>query len=209
MPTVSINTQPKLTAQFIRQAPRLSTAEPLLLAWQAYQNGDLNQAEHLYLQVLLSDARQRDALLGLAAIAQQRGDLADAQALYQRLLRFNPQDEGATAALLSLNSAQMPEKDAVQLEQSGHADPTVLGHYFAAQQRWSPAQGQFFLAYTANPNQPDAALNLAVSLDHLQQIPLALRYYRQALQSKEPANFDRNGVEQRLIELENASGLKP
>lgn len=194
--------------KFIRQSPNLSAPEPVLLAWQAYQNGDFAQAERIYRKVLLTDPRQRDALLGLAAIAQQRGDLVEADALYRRLLRFNPQDDSAKAALLGLNSAQMPEKDAVQLEQSGQSDPLVLGHYFAAQQRWSQAQEQFFLAYNANPNSADAALNLAVSLDHLNQTALARDYYRKALQAKEQINFDRSKVEQRLLELDTA-GQKP
>lgn len=198
-----------LPPKFIRQTANLSAAEPVLLAWQAYQSGDFAQAERIYRKVLVADPRQRDALLGLAAIAQQRGDLADAESLYQRLLRFNPQDEAAKAALLGLNSAQMPEKDAVQLEQTGKADPLVLGHYFAAQQRWSQAQEQFFLAYTANPNNADAALNLAVSLDHLNQTALARSYYRKALQAKEQINFDRSKVEQRLLELDTAAEQKP
>jgi Tfp pilus assembly protein PilF len=178
-------------------------------AWQAYQGGDFVQAERIYRKVLQSDPRQRDALLGLAAIAQQRGEMAEAEGLYRRLLRLNPQDDAAKAALLSLNSAQMPEKDAVQLEQSGKADPLVLGHYFAAQQRWGQAQEQFFLAYTANPNSADAALNLAVSLDHLSQTALARGYYRKALQAKEQSNFDRSKVEQRLLELDSATEQKP
>jgi tetratricopeptide (TPR) repeat protein len=195
--------------KFVRQSPHLSAPDPVMLAWQAYQDGDLEQAELLYRKALLVDPRQRDALLGLAAIAQQRGDLSTASALYQRILRTNPQDESAKAALLMLNSAQMPEQEAVQLEQSGKSDPMTLGQYFAAQQRWSQAQEQFFLAYSANPNNADAALNLAVSLDHLKQTALAKTYYRKALQSKESNHFDRSKVEQRLAELDAASGLAP
>ncbi|MGL6039950.1 MAG: tetratricopeptide repeat protein, partial [Deefgea sp.] len=195
--------------KFVRQSPNLAGPDPVLLAWQFYQNGDLNQAELFYQKALQADPRQRDALLGLAAIAQQRGDLNAAAALYQRILRANPQDQSAKAALMLLNSAQMPEHEAVQLEQSGQSDPMVLGQYFAAQQRWSQAQEQFFLAYSANPNSADAALNLAVSLDHLKQTNLAKTYYRKALQTKETIHFDRSKVEQRLAELDAASGVAP
>ena len=195
--------------KFVRQSPQLGASDPVLQAWQAYQNGDLEQAELLYRKALLADPRQRDALLGMAAIAQRRGDNTAASALYQRILRANPQDESAKAALLMLNSAQMPEQEAVQLEQSGKSDPMALGQYFAAQQRWSQAQERFFLAYSANPNNADAALNLAVSLDHLQQAALAKTYYRKALQLKEPSHFDRSKVELRLAELDAASGVAP
>ena len=195
--------------KFVRESPHFNAPDPLLMAWQFYQSGDLNQAELHYQKALQADPRQRDALLGLAAIAQQRGDLVVAAALYQRLLRANPQDESAQAALLMLNSAQLPEHEAVQLEQSGKSDPMVLGQYFAAQQRWSQAQEQFFLAYSANPNSADAALNLAVSLDHLKQTSLAKTYYRKALQTKGSINFDRSIVEQRLVELDAAAGVAP
>ncbi len=195
--------------KFVRQPPQSTTPEPVLLGWQLYQNGDFERAELFYRKALQADPRQRDALLGLAAIAQQRGDHAAAAAMYQRVLRENPQDEAAKAAVLLLNSAQMPEHEAVQLEQSGKSDPMALGQYFAAQQRWSQAQEQFFLAYSANPNSADAALNLAVSLDHLKQTALAKTYYRKALQTKESIHFDRNKVEQRLAELDATSGLAP
>nr|WP_314898718.1 tetratricopeptide repeat protein [uncultured Deefgea sp.] len=195
--------------KFVRQSPQSGASDPVLQAWQAYQNGDLEQAELLYRKALLADPRQRDALLGMAAITQRRGDNAAASALYQRILRANPQDESAKAALLMLNSAQMPEQEAVQLEQSGQSDPMALGQYFAAQQRWRQAQEQFFLAYSANPNNADAALNLAVSLDHLQQTALAKTYYHKALQTKETIHFERSKVEQRLAELDAVSGVAP
>jgi len=195
--------------QFVRQSASQNSPDPVLLAWQAYQSGHFEQAESLYRKVLLADPRQRDALLGLAAIAQQRGDVSAASALYQRVLRTNPQDESAKAALLLLNSAQLPEQEAVQLEQSGKSDPMVLGQYFASQQRWSQAQEQFFLAYSANPNSADAALNLAVSLDHLKQSALAKTYYLKALQATGTYYFDRSQVEQRLAELNAATGATP
>lgn len=197
------------TAKFVRQAAPLNRADPVMQAWQAYQLGQLDQAEQLYRKVLQSDPRQRDALLGLAAIAQQRGALDVAAGLYQRVLKINPQDESAKAGLLMLNSTQLPEQEAVQLEQSGKSDPTVLGQHFASQQRWAQAQEQFFLAYTANPNSADTALNLAVSLDHLKQSHLAKTYYLKALQSAGPHYFDRNAVEQRLAELDANVGGKP
>ncbi|WP_288843960.1 tetratricopeptide repeat protein, partial [uncultured Deefgea sp.] len=177
-----------------------NSVDPLLPAWQAYQQGDFTQAEQYYQQAMQQNPRQRDAVLGLAAIAQIRGDTPRAQRLYQHLLQLHPEDAAVKQALMALPQA-VAEQDILQLEQSGQADPQVLAQFYAREQRWSQAQAQFFIVYSQNPS-ATAAFNLAVSLDHLQQPTLALQYYRQALQGV--GTFDRSAVQQRIAALSAA-----
>ncbi|MBM5574053.1 lipopolysaccharide assembly protein LapB [Deefgea sp. CFH1-16] len=174
-----------------------NSVDPLLPAWQAYQQGDFTQAEQYYQQAMQQNPRQRDAVLGLAAIAQIRGDAPRARSLYQHLLQLHPEDAAVKQALMALPHA-VAEQDILQLEQSGQADPQLLAQFYAREQHWSQAQAQFFIVYSQNPS-ATAAFNLAVSLDHLQQPTLALQYYRQALQGV--GTFDRSAVQQRIAAL--------
>ncbi|WP_288842167.1 lipopolysaccharide assembly protein LapB [uncultured Deefgea sp.] len=175
----------------------VNTMDPLQQAWQAYQRGEFTQAEQYYQQAMQQNPRQRDAALGLAAIAQIRGDAPRAHSLYRHILQQHPDDAAAKQALLALPQA-VTEQDILQLEQSGQADPQILAQFYASEQRWSQAQAQFFIVYSQYPS-ATAAFNLAVSLDHLQQPTLALQYYRQALQGV--GAFDRSAVQQRIAAL--------
>ncbi|QZA81158.1 tetratricopeptide repeat protein [Deefgea piscis] len=185
----------QIQAQIKRQPA--NPVDPVQQAWQAYQKGEFTQAEQYYQQAMQQNPRQRDAVLGLAAIAQIRGDTPRAHSLYQHLLQLHPQDAAVKQALMALPQA-VAEQDILQLEQSGQADPQVLAQFYASEQRWSQAQAQFFIVYSQNPS-ATAAFNLAVSLDHLQQPTLAIQYYRQALQGV--GAFDRSAVQQRIAVL--------
>jgi uncharacterized protein HemY len=79
----------------------------------------------------------------------------------------------------------------------------TLGNQYAAQARWSEAQAAYFRAFTTDPENPDFAYNLAVSLDQLRQPQLALEYYRKALaaSASRPGAFQRGQVEARIREL--------
>jgi Flp pilus assembly protein TadD len=79
----------------------------------------------------------------------------------------------------------------------------ALGNQYAAQGRWGEAQEAYFRAYSASPENPDYAFNLAVSLDRLRQPKLALDYYGKALAlaAHQPAAFDRAQAEARVAEL--------
>ena len=71
----------------------------------------------------------------------------------------------------------------------------TLGNQFAQQGRWAEAQQEYFKAFTAEPDNPDFAYNLAVSLDHLRQPKLALEYYQARSRSpKARRGFDFDGA---------------
>ncbi|WP_157670701.1 lipopolysaccharide assembly protein LapB [Chitinibacter sp. GC72] len=193
-------------------ASRNQTPAALLQAWGDFQAGELAQAETRYRQILASEPDQRDALLGLAAIALQQGQLGRSAGIYQYLLQLNPQDDEVAATQLALESAtNTAENNAAEanLLQAAQARPFLLGQYYAARQRWQEAQTQYFLAWSEQPDHPDLAYNLAISLDHLRQSALAAEFYQKALTlaAQRKAQFEPAAVRVRLARLqEDADG---
>jgi tetratricopeptide (TPR) repeat protein len=156
--------------------------------YAAYQAGDLPKARAEYLQVLREDSTNRDALLGMAAIEMrsQRYDLADSY--YQRILQADPRDPHAQAGAIALRGQQLDPvqvesrmKSLIAADRNANVLQFTLGNQYAQQGRWAEAQQAYFKAFAADPDNPDFAFNLAVSLDQLQQSKLALEYYRRAL----------------------------
>lgn len=178
--------------------------------YAAYQSGDLTQARTDYEQALREDATNRDAALGLAAVEMRAQRYEQADAIYQRLLQVNPRDPHAQAGMLALRGQAL---DPVQAESRVKtllaADPEAsvlhftLGNQYAQQGRWAEAQQAYFKAYAGDPENPDYAFNLAVSLDQLRQPSLALEYYRRALAAaqKRSSNFAHDTARTRAQQL--------
>jgi tetratricopeptide (TPR) repeat protein len=190
-----------------RSAPQLNPQ--LSAGYAAYQAGDLAKAREAYEQALREEPGNRDAMLGLAAVEMraQRYDLADGY--YQRILRNNPRDAYAQAGALALRAQQIdPVAAESRVKSLIGADPSnvlqfTLGNQYAQQGRWAEAQQAYFRAYAADPENPDVAYNLAVSLDHLRQSALALEYYRKALAlaEKRSASFPPEAARGRIQQL--------
>ena len=177
-------------------------------AYQALNGGQLGTARRQYETVLQQDANNRDALLGLAAVALRENQGAQAAALYVRLLEINPDDGEALAGLIGLRQGDVVQSEAklkAILARAPDSGPVLfaLGNVYAKQRRWPEAQQQFFRAYSAVPGNPDYAFNLAVGLDRLNQPKLAATYYQRALVLAQatPAAFERAVVQARLREL--------
>jgi tetratricopeptide (TPR) repeat protein len=177
-------------------------------AYQAFNTGQLGLARQQYETVLQQDATNRDALLGLAAVALRENQGAQAAALYVRLLEINPDDGEALAGLIGLRQGDVAQSEAklkAILARTPDSAPVLfaLGNVYAKQRRWNEAQQQFFRAYGAAPGNPDYAFNLAVGLDRLNQPRLAATYYQRALTLARtaPAAFDRTVVQARLRDL--------
>lgn len=194
---------------FARKQENDAVDPTLLAAYQAYRNGDLGLSSQHYKEVLRNDGKNRDALLGLAAIAQQQSQDALAAFYYKQILTLDPRDPVANAGMtalvgpadaagtesrLKLLLAQQPQSAALHL---------ALGNHYAEQSRWGDAQQAYFSAYTLEAGNAQIVFNLAVSLDHLGQGKLAAQYYQRALQldTSENAGFDRAQIQQRINEL--------
>jgi Tfp pilus assembly protein PilF len=179
-------------------------------AYAAYLAGNLEAARGDYQQALNEDPGNRDALLGIAALDVRSGRYESAEAGYLRLLQADPRDSEAQAALMALRSGRVDPlaaesrlKSMLAVDPKAHALNFALGNQLAQQGRWAEAQAQYFKAFAAEPNNPDFAYNLAVSLDHLRQPKQALEYYKHAiaLARVRGASFDVSGAEARVAQI--------
>ena len=190
--------------------PARVQADPVLEgAYQAFNAGDLARSRDDYRQVLRASPDNRDALLGLAAVEMQARRYDDAASFYTRLLELDPRDAYAQAGLIGLKGEIDPLAAESRLKNLIAAQPEAsflnftLGNQYAAQGRWAEAQQAYFRAYAGDPEHPDFAYNLAVSLDRMRQAKPALEYYRRALTlaEKRPVSFDKNQVSTRVSQL--------
>lgn len=160
----------------------------LLQAYQAGQQGNVAQASQLYQQVLQEDASQKEALLGLAIIAEQKNEAQKARQYYQKVLALYPKEPSAQMGVLRLDNVSAAQQQAILMQQKAltqEGKPRAgvdfaLANIYATQGDWPAAQQAYFDAYRQDSTHPDYAYNLAVSLDQLQQSALALSYYQKA-----------------------------
>ena len=194
----------------IKHTQESDAVDPALqAAWQAYRNGDYNTAWQRYGEVLRKDAQNRDALLGMAAIAQQQSQDTLAARYYSQVLLLDPRDPVANAGMAELsgttNAAGTESRLKLLLAQHPQSAALhfALGSLYAEQSRWGDAQQAYFNAYNLEQNNAQFAFNLAVSLDHLGQNKLAAQHYQRALQldTSDNSGFNRAQTQQRINEL--------
>ncbi len=178
-------------------------------AYRAFHRDKLNHASRLYSDVLQQEPSNRDALLGLAAIAIKQQRPGDARAIYQQLLRLHPGDSVATAALSNIETSIDSQLNETQLKLMLRQQPSAahlhfaLGSRYANQQRWPEAQSAFFNAWSSDKSNADYSFNLAVSLDHLGKHQQALNFYQRSLQLQHhsSAGFSVEAIERRIHTL--------
>jgi tetratricopeptide (TPR) repeat protein len=174
-------------------------------AYEAYRAGDNQLALMRYNQVLDVDPANRNALLARAAINMQDGQIESAIRDYKALLLANPTDSLAMSSLLAVTD-YAPRETESQLKLMMRDDPQspylnfALANAYGAQKRWQEAQRHYFTALQNNPDDPNYAYNLAVSLEHISQPSSAITYYQRALDNftNGLATFNRDIVNQRL-----------
>ncbi|MGQ0751685.1 MAG: tetratricopeptide repeat protein [Betaproteobacteria bacterium] len=178
-------------------------------AYASLQAGSLTSASQLYSQVLRSEPRNVDALLGLAAIAVRENRNDDASAHYRAILDADPRHALAQSGLIALTgradpiAAESHLKQLIAREPSAHLFFT-LGNLYADQSLWAPAQQAYFQAHHLEPDNPDYVYNLAVGLEHIGQPRLALGFYRRAVElaaAREHVNFDPARARERITAL--------
>lgn len=189
---------------------RLQINPRIAAAYQAFQSGNLASAEDNYQSVLKADAKNTDALHGLAAIRLRQGDPESAEGMYLRILEADPKDSAALAGLVGLKGQADPLQSESRLKNLLASQPDAhqlnfaLGNLYARQGRWNEAQQAYFRAYTGDSEHPDYQFNLAVSLEQLRQPRLALQYYQGALAAaaQRSAAFDPGQAASRVRELQ-------
>ncbi|HSN22022.1 MAG TPA: tetratricopeptide repeat protein [Usitatibacter sp.] len=189
--------------------PRPRVAPDVEAGYRALVSGDLESAHRHYAAALASEPANVDAQLGLATVEARSGRFAEAAAAYRRTLDLDPRNPTALAGLAALADPARPEaiENALRADIARHPESAALeitlGNLLAGQGRWSEAQAAFFEAQRLQPENPDVAYNLAVSLDHLGQRRAAADFYRRALEARrtEAAQFDAAAASRRLAEL--------
>jgi len=197
--------------QITRSAIKPHLHQNLTQAYAAFQRGENNHALTAYQTVLQQEPRNRDALLGVAAIAVRQGNHPQARRYYQEVLKYYPQDPVAQTNLLSISEQANHEDRETQLKtltRTAQQPAYVyfqLGLVYAQQNRWNDAQQAFFEAYRIDSQQADYAYNLAVSLEYLHQPQAAVTYYQRAMQLQQKQvksnSFEPHVVQQRIATL--------
>ncbi len=193
---------------------RTKKSDPIHLlirkAYDAFHQQDYRQSETLYKKVLTREPKNRDALLGLAAIGTKEKRYEYARQKYQYLLKLNPRDSFAIAGLSSIENRVDPKLNESQLKFLLKQQPEsahlyfALGSLYAGQKKWAEAQTAFFSAWSAKETNADYAYNLAVSLDHLNKQKIALKFYKLSLKLKQASsgNFSTADAEKRIQTLQ-------
>lgn len=185
------------------------TAGPstLEVAYAALVQGRLPAAAQAYEQALLANPEERDALLGLAYIAQQQGQPDEARGYYQRVLRHDPGNAIARSGLLAVNAIEDPQALASRAREVAEQNPdsaaaqSTLGHLLAREGRLADAQQAFLRAHSLEPGVALHAFNLAVALDRLRQYGPARQYYERALALLAQSGAERaGGVSQAVVQ---------
>ena len=180
--------------------------ELLNRGWTAFQRGEYDSASKAYNKVLQREARNRDALLGIAAVSVRRGETEKARENYLELLELDPLDPYAHAGLASIaqtEGASLSEsrlKQLIEKQPDGAHLQFVLGNLYAQQDKWPQAQQAYFSAWQGDNENADYAFNLAVSLDHLKKYNEAERFYQSSLNlaHNRKTGFSVDAVENRL-----------
>lgn len=168
--------------------------DPLKEGYLALSYGRLDQAEKHYLAALAQHPHEKDALLGLAVIAQRRMQMDRAASLYRQVLHEDMGNAAAAAGLVSLSmqadpvAAESQLRELLDIKPAAHEFHYALGGVLARQLRWGEAQQSFFRAYNLQPGNALYAYNLAVSLDRLHQPAAALPYYETAARHAKPGD---------------------
>ena len=184
-------------------------------AYALFHQREYREALNLYDQVLAHQPRNRDGLLGKAAIALINSDPDQASQLYKTLLNLNPKDFTARAALTSIHQNSNPPLNHADLlfqireNPQSHALHFALGNLYASTQNWQGAQDAYFNAWSIEANSADYCYNLALSLDQLNKPKHALKLYRKSLLLAQSyhSNFSQQLVKERIDQLNNRLGI--
>ncbi len=178
----------------------------LVTAWHALSQGAYGEALTAYRGFLAREPANIDGWLGSAAALQALGQHAEAERQIRHALTLDPAHPAARAALTATQAARTQRtKAAEQVPTNPAAQALAAGSDAASAGQWQAAQEHFAAASAADPSNPDAAFNLAISQEHLGAKQEAIQAYRRAaaLSAQRAGGFDRRELESRLRQLES------
>ncbi|MBC3832358.1 tetratricopeptide repeat protein [Undibacterium amnicola] len=153
-----------------------------------HQQGYLQQAEDLYVQVLQIDAQQFDALHLIGLIAKQRGDAQSAMNFFAKAIAVNPRDAkvhchlGATFQEIGNAQQALACYDlALSLKNDYALAWNNRGNSLRALHRYQEALDSFTKAMEIQLNYPEAFLNRGICLQALEEHEQALADLEDAL----------------------------
>lgn len=153
-----------------------------------HQQGSLQQAEDLYVQVLQIDAQQFDALHLIGLIAKQRGDAQSAMNFFAKAIAVNPRDAkvhcnlGATFQEIGNAKQALVCYDLALALKSDYALAwNNRGNSLRALHRYQEALDSFTKAMEIQLNYPEAFLNRGICLQELEEHEQALADFEDAL----------------------------
>ncbi|MEN6376039.1 MAG: tetratricopeptide repeat protein [Smithella sp.] len=156
-----------------------------------HQAGRLAEAEKLYRQILLLDARHTDTLHLLGVIAYQTGNFESAVARYEQALAIKPDFPKALYNLgVALHAQGKLDEAIVRYEQALVIKPknsdalSNLGIALQDQGRLDEAIAHYEQALAIKPDFPKALSNLGVALQAQGKLDEAIARYEQALAVK-------------------------
>lgn len=184
----------------------------VMRGYAALQQNQFSQAREAYSQVLTKNPTQRDALLGIAYAHHALGDTAQALSTLRRLIELYPRDSDASSALYLIGGGDPLAEETRFKQLLERSERPAILHYalgvlYFEQSRYGEAERSFYKAVSMDPDQPDYAYNLALSMDRLGRVRDAARQYVSALNLANQASsvFSRDVARSRLRALTTAA----
>lgn len=179
-------------------------------AYSAYEQGQLVLSQKKFSEILSIEPKNITAMIGLGGVAASIGQYELAMDYYQQALNIEPNNLAAYEAIANLSPSIKLNSDwneslksIATIYPNSAALQFALGNLSASSNDWLAAQENYFNAYALDMNNPDFAVNLAISLDQLGKYPLAGQYYTQALAlaGSKKVNFNVTDIKNRLISI--------
>ena len=194
----------------VKPVTRTNLSSAIYSAYAALRAGDIKSAENQYTALLKLNPKNKDILYGIASASAHQNKHQVAAEYYFQISTLFPNEHKAQVALSAILRELAPRETHLHLSELVEKNPdsaeliAMLGHSFSQHKDWQNAQEQYFRAGALNPDNPDFAFNLAVSLDQLGKKNAALAYYQRSLKLINHATvpgFDPTTVKNRIAIL--------
>lgn len=195
-------------------------------AIQLHEAGRLDEAEGLYIQIVIRQPEHSDALHGLGVIAHQIGRNDLAVELFKRSIMLNPKAAhyynnlgNAFKALGQVGDAIIRFREALDIKPDYAEAYNNLGIALKNQGQWEEAIGCYQQAWALKPDLAEAQNNLGVLFKDQGRLDEAVECYKRALAVKLDyaeaysnlgiAIQEQGRLEEAVMNFERALALKP